>query len=69
MNVFGACMAKCCDARHYHLSRLSHFRDRAQELYTKAKTESRVLQLEAVVSDLRIKLFEVEGSSIGGKSC
>ena len=45
MSIFGACMARYCNARQHQLSRLSHMWDRAWDLYSKAQAKSRILNL------------------------
>ena len=46
MSMFGAYMEKYCDGRQHQLSRLSHLREGARELYNKVQAESRVSHLE-----------------------
>ena len=59
MSIFGAYMAKYCDARQHQLSYLCHMREGAQDMYMKVQAESRVPQLEKELAEARLKLDEL----------
>ena len=48
-------MKKYCDARQHQLSRLSHLREGAHEMYSKVQTDSRVPQLEKDLEQAQLK--------------
>ena len=53
--MFSAYMAKYCDIWQHQLSRLSHLRKGARELYNKEQADSRVPQLEKDLEEARLK--------------
>ena len=55
MSMFGTYMLKYCDIRQHHLSRLSHLREGARELYNKVQADSRVSQLEKDLEEAQLK--------------
>ena len=59
MSTFKACITKYYDVRQHQLSRLSHLRDGARELYFKAQDEAKAPTLEKEVAELGQKLAEV----------
>ena len=46
MNTFGAYMVKYCDIHQHQLSRMSHMRKGAREMYNKVQADSRIPRLE-----------------------
>ena len=59
MSIFDTYMAKYCDSYQHHLSHLSHMREGAWEMYSKAQAESRVPQLEKDLMEARLKLVDL----------
>ena len=55
MSFFCAYIAKYCDIRKHQLSRLSHLRVGAREMYDKERAESPVLQLEKELVEAQLK--------------
>ena len=59
MSIFGAYMAKYFDIRQHQLSRLSHMREEAQEMYSKVQADSRVPQMEKDLEEARLKWVDL----------
>ena len=55
MSIFGAYVAKYCNAGQYQLSHLSYLREGALEMYKKVRADSRVPQLEKDLEEAWLK--------------
>ena len=63
MSIFGAYMAKYCDAQQNQLRCLSHMRDEAGGMYCKVHADSRVPQLEKDLEEARQKWADLAKES------
>ena len=59
MSIFGACMAKYCDARQHQLNLLVHLREGAGEIYNKEKSDSRGPLLEKDLEEALLKWVDI----------
>ena len=55
MSIFSAYMAKYCDTRQHKLNRLSHLRERAQDMYSKVQVDSQIPQLDKDLEEAQLK--------------
>ena len=63
MSIFYAYMAKHCNSWQHQLSRLSHLREGAREMYSKVQADSRVTRLENDLDKARLKWVDLAKES------